>query len=945
MTNSLLTYDDILLKYNINTSLDTLKSDQKDAFKDTLILKIKLLNEINIILSSNNSLVDKQKQLENLEEPFLKKSSQLKYNMPSILLEATHLLKQDLAVKQNSTDHDIRKLIEKSSDGRKFRALGTKKINFYQKYNEILKTIYKGDEDPSIILIFSFANAVRKLIDENSLIAKQTIELELKAYENINQKIKAYNEALKVLFSEDKLSLKRTNFIIKIANFFYHKYKIIFKSIEKKASFLEKENLEEIYLNQEEIIFLALQIECLLIKFNFITCDRNDKILINNTKDQSIFDMDNINLDDDDILDYSDDDIAENITKNNEKKRTRSPFTITINNEFALSLFEMNYFQSSLPMIVEPNDWNVVYEKNEKISYNSSTVKNTFQKKEIEKKRITFGGFLCNEKALFPGVHLKDETSYSYVPESVLKNLNYLQKTCFKINSTALQFVVLNFKKCLAEFLYDRDLDINEIIKEDHKKTLIILSFDDYLIQNNIILHNLTENASSSLIETKKKELQHYLQRHATFINSLIDFIFTIEIASIFENKKLFFKLFFDSRGRVYSNGYPISPQGNVLSKFLLDFYENSTELYTEKLQDYMNFKGADFYEKYHELINKNKSYKSLDASCSGISIISGLVGYKNGLLKTNVLKDKTTNQKEDYYALILSRMLESVNLIKNDSIKTILLNCFTRTFIKGWVMRYVYSEGTFSRMIELKRVYIIEKNKIFNNIKITEEEYHIINYYATEFPGFVCRQIVDFIEFLKKSVMEKKNTNKSCYLKLCSKQNLNSFFSIICVAKKEKAMMKWKRIKNIKNPITHNIENIVIESKFVYKKLTDKLDSQKLARCVVPHFIHHLDSLLLNYVISKCREQKISLFTAHDCFFVLPKHEQQIKDFYAEAFLTELLENDPIGCFLLENFETTEVLNNYSFTLFAFNRSKENILNELKENNDLQVKRDYILS
>lgn len=937
MNNSFLTYDDILFKYNINTSLNTLKSDQKNAFKDTLILKIKLLNEIKAILSSNNSLVDQQKQLENLEEPFLKKSSQLKYNMPSILLESTHLLKQDLTVKQNPTDHDIRKLIIKSDDGKKFRALGTKKIIFYQKYNEILKTIYKGDEDPSIILIFSFANAVRKLIDENSLMAKQTVELELKAYQNINEKIKAYNETLKILLSEDKLSLKRTNFIIKIANFFYHKYKTIFKSIEKKA-----DSLEEVYLNQEEIIFLALQIECLLIKFNFITCDRDDNILINNIKDQSIFDIDS---DDEDTIDYSDDDIVENNTKNSEKKRTRNPFTITINNEFALSLFEMNYFQSSLPMITEPNNWEVVYNKNEKISYNSSTVENTFQKKEIKKKTITFGGFLCNEKALFPGVHLKDETSYSYVPENVLKNLNYLQKTCFKINSTALQFVVLNFKKCLSEFLYDRDLDINEIIKEDQKKTLIILNFDDYLMQNNIILHNLTENASSSLIETKKKELQHYLQRHSTFINSIIDFIFTIEIASVFENKKLFFKLFFDSRGRVYSNGYPISPQGNILSKFLLDFYENNTELYVEKFQDYMNFKGAEFYEKSHELINKDKSYKSLDASCSGVSIISGLVGYKNGLLKTNVLKDKTTNQKEDYYALVLSRMCESVNLIKNDSIKTILLNCFTRTFIKGWVMRYVYSEGTFSRMIELKRIYIIEKNKIFKNIKITEEEYQIISHYAMEFPKFVCSPIVHFIEFLKKSIMEKRNTNKSCYLKLCSKQNLNSFFSIICIAKKEKAMMKWKRIKNIKNPITHKVENIVIESKFIYKKLTDNLDSQKLARCVVPHFIHHLDSLLLNYVVSKCREQKISLFTAHDCFFVLPIHEQQIKDFYAEAFLTELLKNDPTSCFLLENFESSEILAKYDPILSAFKKSRDNILNELEENSDLQIKRKYILS
>lgn len=77
-----------------------------------------------------------------------------------------------------------------------------------------------------------------------------------------------------------------------------------------------------------------------------------------------------------------------------------------------------------------------------------------------------------------------------------------------------------------------------------------------------------------------------------------------------------------------------------------------------------------------------------------------------------------------------------------------------------------------------------------------------------------------------------------------------------------------------------------------VYLTYGKSRDTSRIMRSIVPNFIHHLDSLLLNKVVTQFRIKNILLFTAHDCFRTEKEYKQFACDAYMKAF-NEIILNE----------------------------------------------------
>lgn len=592
-------------------------------------------------------------------------------------------------------------------------------------------------------------------------------------------------------------------------------------------------------------------------------------------------------------------------------------------------------------MVEKPLDWkNEPNSDGQTFCYNSSSI--SYKLKQVVKIVLSCGGLFSNKSNLFTAVHSKDKRSYSWVPKDIVKNINYLQGQAFQINESTFSFIKQDIFLALKEFLFEKDHDIIDIIKYENN-TLYLYNFSEYL---NSQLEKVIDK--ESFVKDQKK-VQICLNNYLTLYESVVEFFFIIELADVLRKRKLFFQAFFDNRGRIYTHGYPLSPQGNCLSKFLLDFYTENVVEETVKLREFTQQelnqnRGSDFFEYVKTELNL-KSYISLDASCSGISIISGLIGYKLGLIKTNVLTElqEGEERKEDYYSLILDKIKRTIaddiqkapkGLDASQSLR-LLGHCFTRDFVKRWVIRYIYGETGFTRYKELQDVFYKRKKRscLRENDELSDFEKALIKKYSFEFNQFICLEVNEFVQFLKNSFNEIK-TDEKPYIKICSKANLKSFFSIIYISIREKSKMKWRYLFS---SVVDSEEKILKESQFIYYKVTDKLDSRKLNRTILSHFIHHLDSVLLNNVVKQCRKQNLKIFTAHDCFMVESKNVEKLKVFYKNAFIEELFLNDPIKAFLLEN-SGKPLTSLIELQLTKYKKNIELLLSEIRFDSNLPL-------
>jgi len=219
-------------------------------------------------------------------------------------------------------------------------------------------------------------------------------------------------------------------------------------------------------------------------------------------------------------------------------------------------------------------------------------------------------------------------------------------------------------------------------------------------------------------------------------------------------------------------------------------------------------------------------------------------------------------------------------------------ISIMNRDFVKGWTMRFLSSEGSYSRAMylismlqskELNKFSILEKcNQKIIAFKIA----HIfVNVFKILYPNAFL-----FIEDVKKKFREYKKKDKSPYYIIGSSVSEQAFKTTLNVSTSETKQYRIysaSRGKYLKS---------------TYKYSTDELALTDLIRGVIPNFIHHLDSILLYECVMELKKEGIQLFVVHDCFYIRKQYENKLKKIYFNAFKNQILEKDCYNSFLKLN-------------------------------------------
>ena len=476
------------------------------------------------------------------------------------------------------------------------------------------------------------------------------------------------------------------------------------------------------------------------------------------------------------------------------RKRKHKVDYISIANEFGSVALAYDYKSSNMPLISKPQDW------------------------KEDNYGAVHGGFLYDKTDLI--MYNKEKSLMTRVSEEIISNINFLQGVPYKINRKRLKEIQTNFNEYLNKqgiriHLYQNKQDfLNEDIKFNHNHKI----YNDQLKEVRVI------------IETLEQAL--YLINFPCF----------------------YFTLYLDFRTRVYYHGWPINPQGSLLSRELLMFRNQRKKTVT----------------------------KELDVSASGLQIIGGLLGNFDYLEKTNFLVRKNTLriEKYDIYLETLNKYLLQ-KLFKNKNHEEFIKRFFTRKIFKSIIMCYFYNETHFGLV---KKLEALDFEREF---KVNEEVTSIRNFLKKEFKDFeILSSIINY--GVVSSILNQKAI--SLY-----KGNVETFQyyalqEVIQVDYYDRLGKRQKiRVSMDKYPL--------------------RLDARKTRRATLPNFIHNLDSQLLHSVVMKARKHNINLSVIHDCFIVHKNHESKLKKWYFEAFNNLILsENDLVlSSFLKRNLSEIE--------------------------------------
>ena len=416
---------------------------------------------------------------------------------------------------------------------------------------------------------------------------------------------------------------------------------------------------------------------------------------------------------------------------------------------------------------------------------------------------------------------------------SGLENINWLQSIPYKINFPLLTYICRNLVKYFEK---------NSLFSYNSK------SFEDWC---------------SKGIFPKIKDKEKYLLYKKDKV-AVLEILQTLIIALSFSNKKLFFQISLDPRGRLMFNGYPIGPHQGALGRSLLIFDEGEHVWY--------------------------------DVVASGLQIISGLTGDNNDNLRYTFFYKSSD---KDIYSKISEKAIE---LFDEKNLKIDL----NRKIVKYTAIKFSYNQGFKSLCEDLSNdhKYIIDTFSEKNKISVFES----VSIIAT-----TLRKAV--IEVMPETNLLKKLFNLSIDLIDPSKEILfeTNYF---CNIAQFYPRTREKRI---------HIPNLRKQKSITYREailpLSQDLDKLKSALSV--NFIHHLDSQLAMSVIKKCAENNITICTIHDCFGVLPENVNKLKEFYYESFVDLIIKNNPLKNyyeFILKNSQI-----NYDYYTPKLSKLKKN--------------------
>ena len=944
------------LNINIKSVLD---SSGNNSYIRGCINTVSALNsDLKLILTDNSSnFKEKQEKLEKLSQQNQTFDLELKYNVPRILSELIEKLDSILLDQENLQNNDISPYLPSVLAvelGEHYKLRKSYKTQDLIRTIGILKDILKVfkymENSFGLFLVYNLVSMLRA--DFNS----KKLKKQVKESNSIHRRLSlSTNESLNT-DTEVTLNLKRVDVTEKfgqklIESFTYLKNACLYDIKKIKIKGLSDLNSEEQFATICETLETSDPEKLELFKMLSDKCYDTDlesgqiiKLGIH-----CVFILEAMNILVDDGL-------------SRDKRKTLSK--IKIDKRYADEILSIPSKPKNLPMIIRPNFW----KKNQK----------------TEEGNLNYGGYLFNKVFNYPAILNRHKKGITRITQEDLKDINFLQSSYYEINEQFFEYVETNFKDVLSKYL--RKIPNPEFLirnfNDKNTNSIEIQSINE-LLSGDQELSALTKNVQTqgkckALLKEISKRQDYLVQKYQDIANIFFGLMHAYTVARHYKGYEFYFTVFMDGRGRIYykSVGAAFGLQTGDFSKSLIDLVGNSyysqrnmpnKAHYSLSNRAYLDYTLSLTPQKEPFQLTRVEKQNlpttiSNDASCSGTSILAGLVGLRRGLLLTNVLVETKDNcrKKQSIYTYFLETMIvkfpenvhslysqeqilkkaKKLKMTENDFISAIEHGLsiikdelLQREHAKQFVMRKNYSETNKGRMnyiydnIFLPALYLSRQNSgaidnyngfLFKKI-YTSFCYYLAKWidslYYEKFP-----EIAGFCALLAKHFETKNPITLSC--------PNNSDFQYQQLLYKTVKIPRASLQKSRKSDLSINLE-------------TNEPDYQKIERSLVANFIHYLDSRLNFLVTNKCRLEEIPLWVNHDCFYVCPTKKNRLLDHYFTSFRELLLEDNVIEHFL--NANNIKANDSLKKLLKISSANRKIILKEL-DNGNLKMSR-FILS
>lgn len=430
---------------------------------------------------------------------------------------------------------------------------------------------------------------------------------------------------------------------------------------------------------------------------------------------------------------------------------------------------------------------------------------------------------------------------------------------------------------------------------------------------NNLLLNYLLNEGKFLLQEVKPKdELQRTI---------------TLKLAETLSKTPFYLTVRSDWRGRLVTESFFLTYQGNDLSLALINFWDG--ESLTDEGLYYFQVYGAnthnidglskksyidrikwvkDNYDKIitldRELIlsaenpfsfasfclnmkeidrDRNWVVKSpifLDATCSGIQHLAGLLRDLELGSRVNLVSSTHSDIPADIYSSLLDPINNAINKFGEDNIdySHFALIKFNRKNIKQSIMTKVYNVTTFGISNQLKNnIDIVNEEQ---NLKISEDlksnlKYKSPNYYSA--PGKNGPVLLSNSDLMKIAAI----INDEIFVVYPSLNYIYSYFiEMAKLVVKLGVPLSWVTPVGLEI-VQHYLEteenkigiNIFGKRKtLVLRNVTDNLNTSKQIQAIIPNIIHSLDaSHLIRVINSSIKGGFYPVITIHDCFGTHP--------------------------------------------------------------------------
>lgn len=904
---------------NLGLDFSSILNDPKNSaymlgFLNTLT---DLSNNLNHILNENKgSLKEKQVKLEKLSEKSQAFDLELRYNVPtslSKLIEKLDLYLLDPEI-LNSEEIDpylpsilATNLGEHTNLKRTYR---TKTLRMtIDLLKDILKVYKTMGNSFGLFLIYTLVMSLRSNFNDHKI--KEKIEEKLyPARTNFFGDFEINGEELSVQINLKRIDVT-SDFGTKLIESFLHLGNACYYDFQK-IGLANIENFETLNSDEQKQQLFTFLSKTDPEKFElFKTLEKyvNVDLLSSEQKGHlgvhCVFILEAINV------------LADSGLVRQEKEKTSS--VVALDKRYAKDVYSIPTRPKNLPMISRPNPWQ--------------------KEKKTKTGNLNYGGYFFNRKLNYPAIQNHHKKGVTLITDEDLAGINYLQSNFYTINKEFLRYMELNFKEVLTYFLRklpNSDYFIKNLYDKE-TSNIEIQSLTELFLHDKErakLLNQLKDEPkrSKALERAIIKRQNDLTEQYKDVANIFFGLIHGYIIAYYYQTYKFYFTVFMDNRGRVYYNptGSAFGLQTGDFSKSLIDLkgndYQEDNVLYPPKYSS-----NNQAYVDYVESLKKDKEPFQLkrvekgilpttisnDASCSGTSILSGLIGYEEGLLLTNVLvnNQNDTGKKQCIYTHFLEKMRQEYPImiddiytskqmhdksskleISLDEFKKSVEDCLfmirskilQREHTKVFVMRINYSEGNKGRneyiydnilrpaLIAANQGTSYDEERIFRSVSHRLAEWIERLYHKT----FIS------VSGLRDNLVEQFKEQTVVTLTSAADNN----FSYQQLLYKTVKIPRPKAGKPARN------------ADLSYHIRTDEVDAAKMKRSLVANFTHFLDARLNFGVINECRKNSIVLWTNHDCFYVSPEHKDKLLEIYFNVFIETLVRRDVLEHFLSEN-------------------------------------------